>query len=268
MSGSRLPARPSPPCSPPCPPLRGERPPQTLDGDRRQRVGLGVVGEHAAQEEAQVAEPPVERRALVGRHREDELGEPGRVELAEAPVPPAAPALDPDRPARHVRVGGEQVGEEEAPQGVVHQVAQGRRLEDGHAAPRAETLGHERQPLEERRRARQQGREGHERARQHEGVALALPEERVEHLRQGEEALDLARLVAQAGGGTLPPSGPPATCASSSRSRSVRRSRRSSSATMGRLFPTGSKEASWHAQISSRASGSRRSSSWRRSRSA
>ncbi len=159
-----------------------------------------MVGKDAAQKERQVAEAAVQDEALVGRHREDELGELRRVELAEALVPPAAPALDPERAAGHVGVRGQQVGHEEPAQRVGHELAQRLHLEHRHGAATADPLGHEAEPLEDGRRLRQQHGERRERAGHDDRILLGALEQRAEHLGPGEQPVDVGRSLAQAGG--------------------------------------------------------------------
>ena len=113
---------------------------------------------------------------------------------------PAAAALHPERPARHVRVGGEQVGQKDTPQRTGQELTQRLDLEDGHALPAAHPFRHVGDLFKDGSRARQQHREGEEGGDDHERVLLGRAEEGFEYLGPRKEVVDAFGLEAQAGG--------------------------------------------------------------------
>ena len=116
---------------------------------------------------------------------------------------PAAPALHPERAARHVRVRGEQVGQEQAAQRVGDELAQRVDLEDRHDAAAADALGHEAQAGEQRRRGGEQHGEGEEGTDDGDRVVAGARKEGAENVGAGEQLLDVGGPLAQASGPLL-----------------------------------------------------------------
>ncbi len=179
----------------------GRRPPQALQLDRAEGARGRVVREDARQEQRQVPEPPVDGGvARLGQHVERRR-EAHRVELAEALAPPSARSLPPEGPARDAGVRGQQRRQEGPSPAVVEQLAQVVAAQERQPLPRPH-------PLRDVGGLAQVGgdlldgdREGQERRRRDERLALEVPGAGAQQLvgggGRGEGPLEEVRLAAQ-----------------------------------------------------------------------
>src|SRR5215211_5347072 len=104
----------------------------------------GVVGEHAGEEQREVAETPVDARSVGLGNAVEHGRQPCRVKLTEPLPAPATPALRPHRPAHHPRVRSEVLDHEVAAGGVDAELAQLLGVEYGDAHARRDPLLDER----------------------------------------------------------------------------------------------------------------------------
>ena len=94
-----------------------------------------VVGKDPGQEQREITKPAVDRWAVRLWDQFCQLDQAERIELAEAPAPPASRGLDHGAAAGDVRVRGEQLGEKQPPERISAKVSQAAGIEDGDALP-------------------------------------------------------------------------------------------------------------------------------------
>ena len=118
---------------------RRQRAEEPLELDGAELPAGGVVGEHAGEEQREVAEPAVEAGPVRLGHGLHHLREAGRVELAEALLAPAVVPLHPHRAADHPRVRREVLHDEVAAGRVGRELGELGGVEHGnaHAGPDA-----------------------------------------------------------------------------------------------------------------------------------
>ena len=104
----------------------------SADGRPSGVVG-SVVGEHAGEEQREIAETAQHAGQLGDRHGVEQISQLHGVELAEASPSPPTTSRRPGGPTHDVGVGAQQLDEEEAPQRIGEQLAQRLDCEHGHA---------------------------------------------------------------------------------------------------------------------------------------
>src|SRR5438067_2973084 len=94
-----------------------------------------VIRKDAGQEQREITKPAVDRGTVRLRDHIRQFDQPERIELTEAPAPPAPRGLDHGAAAGDVGIRGEQFGEKQSPERISAKVSQAAGIEDGHPLP-------------------------------------------------------------------------------------------------------------------------------------